>query len=442
LLRADQDRLDFWSTGEETNLSGFSGPVLIFDITDPWNPLYKGELALDGDIAVLQSQPRHHYLAAGPKGYLKPERISPLVGLPDLRLPGSGADYIAIAPDALLTELEPLLKYRVEHGLVTAAIPVQAVYDQFSHGQSSPQAIRDFLHFAVENWDPAPRYLLLVGDASYDPKGYLAPADANQLVVPLVDTVYGGQTTSDVPFVQLNDDEWPDLAVGLVPARTAEGVQAFVEKTLVYEGSILSQAGEGRVLAVADSFEPSFRWDAEEFLSLFTQDTQYDLITPDQGDTGTSSLIEEKLDEGISLLAYFGHGSLNMWGKDRLFTAEDAAGLNNSAHLPVVLNMTCLTGLYTHPKVDSLAESLLFNKHGGAVAVLAPSSLTLAVDQSFLSRPLVEEMLEDPNASLGDIHLRARRQVSLDSPGMRDVMMTFMLFGDPALSLPTLSPTP
>lgn len=441
LLRAVQDRLDFWSTGDKANLYGFSGPVLVFDITDPWNPLHTGELALDGEIAVLQSQPGHHYLAAGPGGYLKPERISPLARLPDLRLPGSGADYIAIAPDALLAELEPLLKYRAEHGLVTTAIPVQAVYDQFSHGQSSPQAIRDFLHFAVENWDPAPRYLLLVGDASYDPKGYQAPADANQLVVPLVDTVYGGQTTSDVPFVQVNDDDWPDLAVGLVPARTSGQVQTFVEKTLAYETSLQSQTKVGRVLAVADGFEPSFRWDAEAFLDLFSQGTSYDLIAPSPGDTETASQIEEKLGAGVSLLAYFGHGSLNMWGKDRLFTAVDAARLKNTDHLPVVINMTCLTGLYTHPKVDSLAETLLFNRHGGAVAVLAPSSLTLAVDQSFLSRPLVEAMLEDPQATLGDIHLSARRQISLDTPGMRDVMMTFMLFGDPALSLPPLSPS-
>ncbi len=441
-LHALEDKLDFWSPGGDLSLSGFSGPVGIFEITDAGNIEQIGETVLESGNAILQSTPGHHYMAVGPEGYLKPGRISPLVDQPDLRQPEGGADYIAIGPENLLSELDPLLEHRREHGLTTAAIPVQAVYDQFNYGQSSPQAIQKFLRFAVENWDPAPRYLLLVGDASYDPKGYQSSPDANQLVVPLVDTVYGGQTTSDVPFVQINADDWPDLAVGLVPARTAEQVHIFVEKTLAYERSMAEGDGLVSVLAVADGFEPSFRWDAEAFLDLFAQDTPSDLIAPDPGDTDTSSQIEEKLEDGVSLLAYFGHGSLSMWGKDRLFTVEDAAGLNNAAQLPVVLNMTCLTGLYTHPEVDSLAETLLFNKNGGAAAVLAPSSLTLAVDQSFLSRPLIEEMLEDPQATLGDIHLSARRRISLDSPGMRDVMMTFMLFGDPALSLPSITSTP
>jgi hypothetical protein len=85
--------------------------------------------------------------------------------------------------------------------------------------------------------------------------------------------------------------------------------------------------------------------------------------------------------------------------------------------------------------VESLTEALLFNPSGGAAAVLAPSSLTLAYDQSFLSQPLVAEILAHPQSRLGEVHLAARRQVALDTPGKRDVMMTFMLFGDPALRL-------
>lgn len=436
VLRAKADRLDFWSPGGERHLSGFSGSVEAYDITVPDDVNRIDGLNQDAETVILDSIANHHYLVVGPAGYRRPSRIAPLSLQPDLSAQGNGADYLAIGPPDLLSPLQPLLDFRTGQGLGVMSVPVEAVYDQFNHGQGSPQAIQRFMVYAAQNWDPKPRYLLLVGDASYDPKGYLAPIDANRLPAFLVDTVYGGQTVSDVPFVQLDEDEWPDLALGLVPARTAKQVDIFVHKTLDYETSTSDPVRADGILAVADGLEASFRGDAEAFLDLFGTGVSTWLIAPESGDTETADQIQEKLGEGVSLLAYFGHGSLNMWGKDRLFTVEDAARLGNADKLPVVLNMTCLTGLYTHPTVESLAEALLFNPTGGAAAVFAPSSLTLAYDQTFLSHPLVAEIMKDPNATLGDVHLAARRQISLDSPGTRDVMMTFMLFGDPALSLP------
>ena len=135
-------------------------------------------------------------------------------------------------------------------------------------------------------------------------------------------------------------------------------------------------------------------------------------------------------------MAYFGHGSINMWGKDHLFSSEDVANMGTTKNFPIVYNLTCLTGLFTHPEVESLAESLLWRENGGAVGVLAPSSLTLPSDQSILSQAFVEGMFDDPDATLGEIHLRARRRVPTETDGAIDVMKTFMLFGDPALRMP------
>ena len=98
--------------------------------------------------------------------------------------------------------------------------------------------------------------------------------------------------------------------------------------------------------------------------------------------------------------------------------------------------MTCLTGLFTHPKAESLAETLLWDASGGAVAVLAPTSLTLPGDQSLLSHALVKAFLQNPSTPIGELLYQARRQVPTDTQGALDVMETFLLFGDPALRLP------
>ena len=62
---ADQDRLDFTSPGGTHRLSGFSGPVLAFDVTDPAQAI---KLPVQGEREVsLAGQPGHRYLAIGPK---------------------------------------------------------------------------------------------------------------------------------------------------------------------------------------------------------------------------------------------------------------------------------------------------------------------------------------------------------------------------------------
>ena len=112
---------------------------------------------------------------------------------------------------------------------------------------------------------------------------------------------------------------------------------------------------------------------------------------------------------------------------------EDVKSLSNSSHLPVVINMTCLTGLFIHPKVASLVETLLFYDQGGAVAMLAPTSLTLPSSQSYLSQALVEGMMQNPTATLGEVFLQAQRKVPAGDAGALEVLLTFLLFGDPAL---------
>lgn len=431
---AENDRLIFNHPGSNLSLSGFSGKFTVYDITNPSEPILitKGvdqTKGFDGELG-------HRYLAIGPQGTQTPFKLQVATTEPNLHASGYGAEYLAIGPQELLEPLQPLLKWREAQGLKVAAVPVSAIYDQFNYGMPEPEAIQAFIKQAAEDWNPTLKYLLLVGDATYDPKGFQSPTVANRIPSLMVNTVFGGQTSSDVAYTQINDDPWPDIAIGRIPARTVEQVSEVVGKTIDYELNLAQSSTHGKVVAVADGQDDIFREDAENFLDLFPTYQQREIFSPQAGVNGANRQIMELLSGDNSLVAYFGHGSINMWGKDRLFTTEDVTNLSNAGRLPVILNMTCLTGLFTHPNVESLAEALLFQPDGGAVAVLAPSSLTLPTDQSFLIQALVPILLEKSEVRLGDIHLASLRQVPTDSPGSLDVMQTFMLFGDPALRFP------
>jgi hypothetical protein len=437
---AQSDRLDFISPGGDYLLKGFSGLASVYDLTDPENPIrLPGSL---GAQDVLQREAGHHYLAVGPQGVRKPLRLERVTLNPDLRAQDNGADYLVIGPPDLLAPLQPWVEWRQQQGLKVVVVTAEAAYDQFGSGFPEPEAIRSLVRYAVQNWQPAPRFLLLVGDGSYDPKGYLSSPEANRLPTFLVSTVYGGQTASDVVFSEINEDLKPALAVGRLPARQPQQITVWVEKILKYEQALASSAStantdgndwQKHILAIADGQEPNFRSDAQAFLYLFPAGFQTELFSPPAGSTEASVEISQRINQGDGLVAYFGHGSINMWGKDRLFSIEDVSKLTNGDRLPLVFNLTCLAGLFTHPTAESLAEALLWKAEGGAVDVLAPTSLTLPTDQSILSQPLVKALLATPQTTLGEALLAARRQTPTDSPGALDVMQTFLLFGDPAL---------
>jgi len=436
-LKAEADRLEFVGPGGQVQLTGFSGAVTVFDVTDPERVV---RVQQQSGQAIFQAERDQRYVAVGPKGYRRPARLVRAVTSPDLRAPGLKADYIAIGPPDLLEPLEPLLRWRESQGLAAMSVPVEAIYDQFNFGLPEPEAIRSFIAYAVRAYRPAPQYVVLVGDATYDPKGYLSPPEANRVPTFLVSTLYGGETASDVMFAELNGDLKPAVAIGRIPAREPQQVKTLVSKTLAYEQKPPPGEWRHRVLAIADGQEASFRQEAQAFLDRLSPGYQSTLFSPPAGAADANQQVKRYVDEGYALVAYFGHGSVNQWGKDRILTAADSATLANGNRLPVVINMTCLTGLFTHPRATSLAETLLWQSEGGTVAALAPTSLTLANDQSFLSNALADALLNDPNVTLGQSFLRAQRQVPTQDQGARDVMQTFLLFGDPALRLVSSAP--
>jgi len=446
------DRLSFESSGGLHRLTGFSPTaalssavsgrpsVVVFDVTHPDESVLVADVVQEpsgeGTTVAFWGEPGHRYLAVGPTGFQRPTRITRVSAGPDLRAPENQADYVAIAHPDLMDALQPLLRWREAQGLKVVAVPVEAVYDQFNCGLPEPEAIRAFLRHAVESWQkPAPQYVLLVGDATYDPRGYLAPPGANLVPTFLVPTVFGGETASDTALVRLDDDPWPDMAIGRVPARTPQQVQTWVTKTLAYERSAAQGPWQRRVIMVADGQDELFRSQSQDLVAHLPPEYEVIEFYPEPGAPDANQQLKQLMNQGSLLVNYIGHGSIDKWGQDLIFTTDDVGALSNGNRLPVVLNMTCLTGLFTHPRLDSMAEVLLWAEGGGAVAVLAPTSLTLPGDQSFFNQALFQALLHERIPILGPAIVQAKRQTPADSAESRDVVETFTLFGDPALRL-------
>lgn len=189
---------------------------------------------------------------------------------------------------------------------------------------------------------------------------------------------------------------------------------------------------------MADGSEPRFNGDAQNFLDQFSDEYETALVPQIGEGRETSKSIINEINSGVLIFSYFGHGSIIQLGKVGLFTTDDAAGLNNGLLTPIMVNITCLAGLFTHPTVESLSEVMLWNETGGTVASLGATSLTLPEYQAYLSDGFAQALSSFSDQRLGDLFFTAQLQMPIEvGVGAKEVLDTFLLFGDPALILPS-----
>jgi hypothetical protein len=341
------------------------------------------------------------------------------------------ADWIVIAPRAFLPAAEPLVARRVDQGLTTRAVGFEEITEEFGHGQPSAEAIREFLRYAFHAWaQPSPRYVLLLGDSSYDPRNFTGSSKPSPLPSLWTKTSYLW-TVSDPQLAAVNgEDALPDLAIGRLPAATVEEATSLVQKLLAWEES--GQGLSGAALLVADNpdLAGDFEANARDVAQSFLPGRSRLLLLREQG-SGTRAAIRDALDSGLSLLSYVGHGGAAVWASENVWNSWDAVSLQAQSRQPLLLTLNCLNGYFVAPAFDSLSESLLKAEGRGAIAAFSPSGLSLDGPAHQYHRALMAEFTSGKHARLGDALLAAQRAYA-ETGLMPELLAIYHLFGDPA----------
>lgn len=399
---------------------------------------------LGEDLIAWQVEPELKALSAGTEGVYLPAKQPVVVTerklaqatqvewVEETEIVTEGADYVAVVAEELADTVEPLLQFHREQGLSVLKLSPQQVYDAYSQGRIDPFAIRDLLAHGQESWQNKPRFALLVGDSTYDPGGYQHELPAAYLPSPFINTVFGGETVSDNLIADLDKDGYPDIALGRLPAQSTDQLETMINKLLDYSQKPAEGDWQEQILFTADGREPHFKNTSEQLREELAEGIETIGIYPEAASDAISEMLPA-LNEGSLIVNYIGHGSVQQWGRDQLLTVDAAQELSNGQRLPIFINMTCLTGLFSHPSEESLAETLLWAQNGGAIAAIAPSSLTLPNNQRPLNAALLQELLSTEESTVGEALMRAKQGVPLGNDNQKDIVATFNLLGDPAL---------
>ncbi|MGA7854523.1 MAG: C25 family cysteine peptidase, partial [Candidatus Acidiferrales bacterium] len=444
---ADSDWLQATAAGgENLKVSGFANSqIQVYDVTDPLNIVQlAGSVNMDDsawDISVTvpgSAGGAPHTLVAFSADQISSPSAITYHAPSTLLEQQQGAQSIIITHPDFVASAAPLVSLRKSQRQDVALVTVDQLFDAFNYGERSPFALRAYLYFAATEWREKPQSVLLLGDASFDPRGYLGLGDFDFVPTRIIETA-AFKTASDDWLTDFQETGFATIPTGRIPARTADEAALVVSKIVNYEQGGAAGTWTHQALVVADqNVGVDFSNEAQLANALLPPSLVTTTILADgQAPNVVSQQILDAVNNGVLLVNYTGHGAEEQWSFADLFDDTSAAALTNGGRLPVFLLMDCLNGFFHDVYATSLSTSLLMAPNGGAVAVWASSGFTTALPQATMDQALLRNLAANPSQPLGQAILTAKSNIT--DP---DVRRTWILFGDPAMVVAFPNATP
>lgn len=367
-------------------------------------------------------------------------------------------DYIIVAPSQFIDQALRLANLHEQHsGLTTGVADLKEIYNEFSSGAKDPVGIRTFVRMLYERSgsEHQPRYLLLFGDGSYDPKNRQAndhniiPAFQSQETITIVssyvtDDFYGLMDPSE----GVDGAGALDIGIGRFPVTTTEQAKNMVDKIEQYlsGGSPMHLPWRNTFCLVADDQDNNTHFDQAEKLALITDtSTQvinvnkiyldaYKQFATSQGHRypDVNKALEKQMYDGALFVNYTGHGGELGWAGENVLTIPEIYAWENDGRLPVFVTATCEFSRFDDPERISAGEHVLLRNQGGGIALFTTTRIAYSHTNAFLNQSFYKVLFAKNQATaprLGDLVMKSKNMSNNN-----DKVRNFALLGDPALA--------
>ena len=437
---AQDNRLDFTSSGRKFRLSGFSADTdddLVIIREDQTGAklieAYASSCRVNCNVTLAGSGRVANYYVSRKSALPAPE----IEALPlEQDIVNGQARYLIIShPDFIGGDGNNLLEdlaAEISSEMGSAkVVDVDAIYAQFGYHLFDPLSIKEYIRYAVSNMGT--EYVLLVGGDVYDYRNF--ENDDASSFIPSIYAAAGNSITFapvDAKYVDIDDDNVPDLPISRLPVRTTAQLETLFNKRAAY----LNRDYAGTALLVADEFDEiqqyNFSNDANIIESQYLQNFSIDrAYVDDLGVNASRRMLIDRINQGVTLTAFFGHSSTNQWSFNGLLTGPDAANLSNVGRPTVVTQWGCWNAYYVSPNEDSMGHRFLMEGEQGAVSVMGATTLTNADSERQLAQ-LVFARLGN-GERLGNAVTNAKQEYAQDNPNDLDVLLGWTVLGFPEL---------
>lgn len=309
------------------------------------------------------------------EGFEKPH-IAPIARFCHSCHPDSGASFVIIAHRNLSQSAEAYASYRDTsmgngEALSAKVVYTDEIYEEFSYGSPTPQAIHQFVNCALDNWKLKPKYIFLWG------KGYI--------------TTRGVKDRPVVPSYGF-------------PANDVRYTSPLLEQTLFHKDYLKSQLAIGRLNLLDDLDGYAYLDKVKEFeiqkeetwrkKAIFLGGGKHYEVPIIKGTIlnirdwhddarylgGTSiyyqkgrdftEFFQDSVDQGVGMIFYFGHASTNF----NEANLREASSYQSWGKYPLVIMQGCNAGEFTGG--ESFSERWMLEPGRGSIAFLANSTLS------------------------------------------------------------------
>ncbi len=379
-------------------------------------------------------------------------------------------DYIIVTAPEFVPAAEELANFhRQRNNYRVLVVTPQQLYNEFSSGGQDISAIRDFVKSfydrAGNDVSQMPKYLLLLGDASYD---YRNRVSNNTNYVPTFESQQSfdriASYSGDDFFGFLDDNEdientnianTLDIGVGRFPVKTLDEAMGMVNKVKAYKSP--SSLGPWRIsttLVTDNEDEAGPHMEDGEIMdttithrsNLYNSNKIYLDAVPFVSTPGgarapqANKSINDQIFKGTLLLNYNGHGNIDVLAHERIITQDDYSKWGNLDKLPFMITATCDFGQFDQPQFVSAGEQIVLKKDGGAIASLTTTQLVYQDPNRIINKDFLDAQFDRENGkwhTFGDaMRIGKNKTYSLAGTSSSYIVnfRKFALLGDPALT--------
>ncbi|MBP6402553.1 MAG: type IX secretion system sortase PorU [Bacteroidia bacterium] len=455
----------------EFQLNNTPSTVLVWDVTDPINVVLQAANFNSSTTSfITETNSLHEFIAFNETGAYSPVLIGQIE---NQNLHASPKSSLLIVTNPLFIDQANELAdfHRTHDNYSTVVATTDQIFNEFSSGAQDVSAIRDFVKMFYDRaFSPAdlPRYLLILGDASYDNKSrvssntnfvtsYQSAGSLNQTQTYMSDDFFGLLDDAEGDW---SNGEIVDMSVGRLPVKTVQEAEGMVRKILHYAGAdlngTLSSNGinstvyadwRNIVTFIADDQDSNTHFKQADTLARRVS-RDYPLLNIDkvyvdaynQQSTpggnrypdGHKALID-RVQKGALLLTYIGHGGEVGWGHERFLEVDDINNWSNLNAMPAFLTATCEFTRVDDPGRTSAGELVFLNPNGGGICLFTTSRLAFSSSNYNLCQRFfthVFSQIDGHMPTIGDIFEQTKIDVYTDQ-----YVRNFLLIGDPALKM-------
>ncbi len=354
--------------------------------------------------------------------------------------------YVIVSDPMFEDQLQPFIEWKTKKGFQV----IEAYTSDPNVGGTTSQ-IKAFLQNLYESAtpeDPAPSFVLFVGDVAQIP-------------------VFYGQAAShetDLYYCEYTGDYFPEMFYGRFSAQNAAQLQPQIDKTLMVEQYTMPVTSyQDTVVMIAGmdgTFGPThgngqINYGTINYFNAAHGLSSHTYLYPESG--GNADNIRQNISDGVSFANYTAHGSPDGWA-DPSFTVGDIPSLQNNGKFGLLIGNCCSTSEYEVS--NSFAEAIVRAADKGAVGYIGASNSTYW-DEDYYFGVGVGTISGDPpsyeETTLGDydrmfhthgepfsewyttmdqVIYAGNLAVTLGSPGMAEYYWeAYCLMGDPSLTV-------